>query len=77
LMFNKPFATLLPGEKTNARIEDILTLVGLQNRILHNVSDLAVLEQTVDYTNPNEILKELQNASRELLLQTLGEMAEG
>lgn len=77
LMFNKPFATLLPGEKTNARIEDLLKYVGLQNRILHNGSDLAVLEKTVDYTNPNEILKELQNASRELLLQTLGEMAEG
>lgn len=73
LMFNKPFATLLPGEKTNARIEDLLKNVGLENRILKNTEDLCALEQTIDYTKPNEILKEWKAASQEMLLHTLRE----
>lgn len=73
LMFNKPFATLLPGEKTNARIEDLLKNVGLEDRILRKEEDLTVLECPIDYTKPNEILKNLKEASRELLLQTLAE----
>lgn len=71
LMFNKPFATLLPGTKTNARIEDLLKNVGLENRILRSEEDLAVVEQAIDYTGANDILKNLKETSRELLLQAL------
>ena len=73
LMFNKPFATLLPGEKTNARIEDLLKNVGLEDRILRKEEDLIALERPIDYAKANEILKNLKETSRELLLQTLAE----
>lgn len=76
LMFNKPFATLLPGTKTNARIEDLLQTVGLEERILKTEEDLAVLDQTIDYTNPNRILNEFKEKSRSLLLQSLGKETE-
>lgn len=77
LMFNKPFATLLPGEKTNARIEDVLKLVGLENRILRSVSELCVLEETIDYSKANEIMNELQATSRAMLLQALEDQPKG
>lgn len=76
LLFGKPFATLLPGEKTNARIEDLLKLVGLENRILRDQSQLAQLEMAIDYTKPSEILEELKHASQDLLRQALADMAE-
>lgn len=76
LMFNKPFATLLPGEKTNARIEDLLKHVGLGNRILRSEEQLGELEKQIDYAKPNEILKELKAVSQERLLHSLSDMTE-
>lgn len=71
LMFNKPFASLLPGTQTNARIEDLLRYVGLENRILRTAEDLNILGQHIDYTNPNAIMKEWKETSRALLLQAI------
>lgn len=76
LLFNKPFATLLPGEKTNARIEDLLRTAGLENRILRTEEDLAALGQSIDYTNPNRILNDFKEKSRAMLLQALGKETE-
>ena len=77
LMFNKPFASLLPGEKTNARIEDILKLVGLENRILRSEEALRELENTISFARPNVILSEMKTVSKERLLQAILEMTEG
>lgn len=74
LLFEKQFATLLPGEKTNARIEDLLRTVGLENRILRAPGDLTALETPVDYTTPRKILSELKNTSQGKLLQTLADL---
>ena len=71
LLFNKPFATLLPGTKTNARIEDILGYVGLSNRILHSVEELAELDRPVDFTPVNEKLLAFREHSQQALLDTL------
>ena len=71
LLFNKPFASLLPGTHTNARIEDLLRYVGLEDRILRTAEDLNMLGQHIDFTNPNAILKKWKEASRALLLQAL------
>lgn len=71
LMFKKPFATLLPGAKTNARIEDVLKQVGLQDRILRTQEQLAVLQDPIDYTAPEQILAQLRTDSRALLLNAL------
>ena len=77
LLFNKPFATLLPGEKTNARIEDILKLAELENRILRSVEALDELKKVIDFTKTNAIIKEMKTVSEGMLLQALSDMAEG
>ena len=71
LLFNKQFATLLPGEKTNARIEDILSYVGLQNRILRTDSDVARMADAVDYTDANQKIEAFREASKRNLLSAL------
>ena len=40
IMFHKQFLTLLPGQNTNARIEDLLDLVGLKERMMSDASQL-------------------------------------
>lgn len=74
LMFNKPFATLLPGEKTNARIQDLLTFVGLQNRIVRNSQSLACLDQVIDYAPINEKLDHFRKESCRHLMDALADM---
>jgi hypothetical protein len=76
LLFNKQFATLLPGKQTNARIEDILSYVGLSNRIIHNEQELVNIEQTIDFANANVILTEFRENSRTLLKKVLREMVD-
>ena len=75
LMFQKPFATLLPGKQTNARINDLLKYVGLENRIIHSKEDLFQLETHIDYTCANKILNEFREKSRIELLSALRETA--
>lgn len=76
LMFQKQFATLLPGEQTNARINDLLKHVGLENRIVRAEDDLAQLETHIDYTCASQILNDLKEKSRAELLNTLRETTE-
>lgn len=77
LMFNKPFATLLPGAKTNARIEDVLKKVGLEKRIIHTREELSELEKPIDFTSANKVLDAFRTESRSLLLDTVKEIEEG
>lgn len=77
LMFHKQFATLLPGEKTNARINDILQYVGLMNRVIHSKEELIQFGQKIDYTHTNQKLEVFKRESREMLLSTLSKMSEG
>lgn len=71
LLFNKPFATLLPGTKTNARIEDILSFVGLENRIIHTPEDTARLMETIDFASVNNKIDEFRAVSQQKLLNAL------
>ncbi len=71
LLFNKPFATLLPGEKTNARINDILSFSELGDRILHSSEELANIEKSIDFSNANRIIEEFIFKSKEALLDAL------
>ena len=68
LLFNKQFCTLLPGEKTSTRIEDLLSYYGLENRIVRNESDCIKLSDSIDF-NPvnNEMTKHVEK-SRVMLL---------
>lgn len=56
LIFNKQFIDILPG-KTATRIESILKLVGLEDRILRDNNDYSFLNESIDFENANNILK--------------------
>ena len=71
LLFNKQFATLLPGTKTNARIEDILKSVGFENRIIRSVDELGQIELPVEYDKVNGIMEEFKRNSAKALLEIL------
>lgn len=77
LMFQKQFATLLPGEQTNARIKDLLKYVGLENRIVHCKEELNQLENEIDYFSASQIIKKFSEESKVALLSGLSEIAEG
>ena len=71
ILFNKQFATLLPGEKTNARIEDVLSYVGLSHRIVRSDGDLSCLTEQIEFSEVTTIVANWRKESRTLLLQTL------
>ena len=71
LLFNKPFATLLPGTKTNARIEDILSYVGLEDRIIHTADDTDRMTSSIDFTLVNNKIDEFRATSQQKLLNAL------
>ena len=77
LIFEKQFATLLPGEHTNARITDLLNYVGLENRVIHCKDELKQLESEIDYSHANQVMKGFRKESREALLSALTELSEG
>ena len=77
LLFNKQFATLLPGEHTNARINDILQYVGLDNRIIHSTAELEQIGKKIDYSHTNQIIKEFREKSRNSLLNEISRIYKG
>ena len=77
LMFQKQFATLLPREQTNARINDLLEYVGLENRVIHCKEELIQLENEIDYFSADQVIKDFREESRAALLRALSEIAEG
>lgn len=76
LLFNKQFASILPCEKTNTRITDILEYVGLQNRIISSETDLYRLKESIDFSESNAILKKFTETSKEYLLSSLENLLE-
>ena len=76
LMFEKQFATLLPGEDTNARITDLLNYVRLENRVLHSKEELNQMENIIDYFYANQKIQKFREESRGALLGVLKELTE-
>jgi len=74
ILFNKQFATLLPGERTNARIEDILNYVNLSDRIIKNMKDINVLSKRIDFVPVNKVIDEFREKSRKTLINSLEEL---
>ena len=66
LIFQKQFIDILP-EKTATRIESILKLVGLEDRILRSNEDYSFLEKNIDFEKAQEIL----NKEREISINDL------
>ncbi len=76
VLFNKQFATLLPGTQTNARINDILRYVGLEDRIIKSKEELLNLEKTIDYAKVNPIVDGFREQSKKALLDALSKVTE-
>lgn len=74
IMFEKQFATLLPGIKTNARIEDLLKNFGLGQRILRSTSDLQILNERIKYEEVRTALEDFKTQSSKKLLNTLADL---
>ena len=74
LLFQKQFATLLPGEKTNARINDLLHYVGLEDRIIHSTEELDRIRKPVDYSYAEKRIQNFSKESKVALLDTLSEL---
>lgn len=58
IIFNKKFIDVLPSNKTGTRIESILKLLGINNRILQSYEDMALIEKDIDYEKVNGRLTE-------------------
>lgn len=71
VMFNKKFVTLLPGENTNARINDFLKSLDLENRIIKDNNNLSLVNENINYIPVNIKLEEKIRESRSYLLNTL------
>lgn len=76
LLFQKQFATLLPGEKTNARIKDLLHYVGLEDRIINSKDKLNQICNLIDYIDAEKVIAQFSEASRTTLLEALSNISE-
>lgn len=67
LMFKKQFFTILPDAHTNERIEDILRLCDLSERIVTEKNDLeTVLNEQIDYEKINVLTDKIANSKKYL-----------
>ena len=62
--------------KNNSRVENILSVFGLENRILKNNNDFKI-QKKINYQNISYILSKLRNDSIEFLVNSLGEDKNG
>ncbi len=63
IIFNKKFIDVLPANKTGTRIESILNLFGIENRILQKYDDMELIESSIDYEKVNIRLDEERSKS--------------
>ncbi len=71
ILFNRQFASILPGTNTNARIEDLLQHFDLEQRILKDDKNLSILAEIINFTEANNKLVEFRNKSQKLLFEAL------
>ena len=71
IYFNKQFVSLLPHENTNARIIELLKMIGLFHRIIRHTDDLSKISQIINYATANSIIKNFIDDSKSDLLSNL------
>lgn len=67
ILFNKQFVDILPQNKTGTRIESILKLFEIKNRILDSYTDYTSIDESINYKNVNSRLEEEREKSLNLL----------
>lgn len=70
LNFGKPFVAVSPGKYAN-RIESLLSLVGLENRLVKSMADLARFRTDIDFEEAHENLLIARRASLDVLSTAL------
>ena len=67
IIFNKKFIDILPLNKTGTRIESILNLLKIEDRILKDYNDFYSIDKNIDYNTVNETLELQKQKSLDLL----------
>ncbi len=75
LIFNKQFVIVYP-DKFSTRLQSILNLLDLDNRVAKNENDLKIVDKNIDYELVNEKLDIERQKSMEWLLNNLKKMEE-
>ena len=70
LNFNKQFVIIYPG-KYSTRLQNILKLLGLEDRVAKDENDLDIVKHDIDYKNVNKLLNEERKKSIEWLKEKL------
>ncbi len=63
IIFNKQFIDIMPKNKTGTRIESILNLLGIENRILDNYNDFELIDKKINYIVVNKKIEEERKMS--------------
>lgn len=70
IIYNRKMIDILPG-KTGTRIRSILSLFGIEDRIVCDYSDMSILKKKLDFVKINEVLKKQREESIKLLNEIL------
>ena len=70
IIFNKEFVDIMPKD-TSTRIENLLELFDLKNRILKNYEDFSIFDKKINYDYVNEKLVAERTKSIEKLLKAI------
>jgi len=72
LNFNRQFIGILPNNKSGTRIQSILQLTGLTDRIVTNYNDFSISDSIINYQSVNRILERERYQSIEILKGLVG-----
>lgn len=70
IIFNIPMIDILP-QKTGTRIESILQLFDIKNRILKDYNNIEIINEKINFKNINEKVKKERENSIKLLMEAL------
>ena len=70
LNFNKEFIIVYP-EKYSTRLQSILNILGLQNRVAKNERDVSIIESKINYIEVNKLLDKEREKSINWLAKNL------
>lgn len=73
IIFNKKFIDVLPENKTGTRIESILEILSIDNRILKDYNDFELIEKSIEYELVNKEIEEERIKSIDLLRKAIEE----
>ncbi|SCN26550.1 Polysaccharide pyruvyl transferase [Clostridium sp. N3C] len=68
--FEKQILVYYPP-KFSSRLESIVNLVGIQNRVIRDIHDFTISDNPIDFSNVNRVLKEQRNYSMSFLEKAL------